>query len=64
MSAVGKIGSALGGVIKLWFVPEVWGTGSDRGEEGEYHHCDNLRRSKRGGSSGGNLESKPVLVCD
>jgi hypothetical protein len=38
MSAPGSICKGLGGGIRLWLVVDVWGTGSERGEDGEYHH--------------------------
>lgn len=47
--------------MRWWFVADVCGTGRDRGEAGEYHHCDSLRRSSRGGSSGGSLDTQDLL---
>jgi hypothetical protein len=43
-------------------VLEVWGIGSDRGEDGEYHHCDSLSKRRRGGRRGGNFESNVGFV--
>lgn len=41
---------------------EVCGIGSDRGEEGEYHHCDSLSKRSRGGKRGGNFENRVGFV--
>jgi len=43
-------------------VVEVWGTGSERGEAGEYHHCETFRRSRSGGRSGGTLDRSEEFV--
>jgi hypothetical protein len=44
--------------MRLWLVVDVCGTGRERGEAGEYHHCDNLSSSKRGGRRGGNFDRR------
>jgi hypothetical protein len=48
--------------MRLWLVVDVWGTGSERGEDGEYHHWDTFRRSRRGGRRGGSLDRSDGFV--
>lgn len=62
MSAVGRIGRGSGGGMRGWFVADVCGTGRDRGEAGEYHHCDSLSSNSRGGKRGGSLDIREALV--
>jgi hypothetical protein len=64
MPEEGKIGKGRGGRIWAWMAEEVEDVveASVRGEEGEYHHCESLRRSRSGGRRGGSFDQ--ILVAE